>query len=82
MLGDKGYLQPYIQHLHLLKFSRKKGINGEGEGEGEGEEKVVLDGFGSLTIEPVRVSKILGLSFLYKNMCHVRFDLVAASTRV
>jgi hypothetical protein len=47
-----------------LKFSRKKGINGEGEGEGEGEEKVVLDGFGSLTIEPVRVSKILGLSFL------------------
>jgi hypothetical protein len=45
-------------------------------------EKVVLDGFGSLTIEPVRVSKILGLSFLYKNMCHVRFDLVAVSTRV
>jgi hypothetical protein len=78
VLGDKGYLQPYIQHLHLLKFSRKKGINGEGEGE----EKVVLDGFGSLTIEPVRVSKILGLSFLYKNMCHVRFDLVAVSTRV
>jgi hypothetical protein len=35
VLGDKGYLQPYIQHLHLLKFSRKKGINGEGEGEGE-----------------------------------------------
>lgn len=30
MLGDKAYLQPYIQHLHLLKFSRKKGINGEG----------------------------------------------------
>lgn len=37
MLGDKGYLQPYIQHLHLLKFSRTKGINGEGEGEGEGD---------------------------------------------
>ena len=58
MSGD--YLQPYIQHLHLLKFSRKKGINGEGG------EKVVLDGFGSLTIETVRVSKILGRSFIYK----------------
>ena len=70
MLGGRGYLQPYIQHLHLLKFSRKKEMNGEGE------DRAVLDGFGSLTIEPVRVSKILGISFLYKNMRHVRFDVV------
>ena len=49
---------------------------------GEGEDRAVLDGFGSLTIEPVRVSKILRLSFLYKNMRHVRFDVLVVSTRV